>query len=140
MFPSVPELSELQDKDIDNDLLPPQLRCMVRLAGVRETAKLLGAWGGTRRHIPKQPTADTKICQVVSLDAACHLATHFGGQRIEVPQSNRLLDQARDKRTRSAAAMGASNHDLAYAYGLTSRTIKKICRCCRETYSGGVGQ
>lgn len=117
---------------IDERLLPPQLRTLVKLIGVAETLRLLAARGGVPTYIAQDPeqSALREFLQRESVEILCG---HFGREVIDLPKADKLLAQIRNHYIREARRHGTkSGRQLARELGLSWRMIKIICAEGRE--------
>lgn len=108
---------------VDPRLLPPQLRALVEAIGPASTVRLLKALGGQRIRIAQDP----ELCQALRphldgehIAALCRL---WGGQRLELPKHDKIVEQLRNARIRADTR---TLREIAGDYGLTRRWIIAI--------------
>lgn len=119
--------TKLTQEQVEVTSLPPQMRRLISLLGFDATVKLLRARGGRRVWVPKTATADRILAPVIGQRALKVLVTHYGGEMIELPGSNKLLIQARNRKLLARRAEGASYADLAEEFGLSRRWVIALC-------------
>lgn len=116
------------DLDLVNpDLLPPQVRELVRLIGLPQTLALLKARGGRPLAVPVHPHHCTALCGVLSREALAALCEEHGGTTLDLPKADKVHLQLRNHYIAEARAAGTkSGRQLAAELGLTWRQIKYI--------------
>lgn len=111
---------------VDEKLLTPMLRRLVRCIGLPATLKLLDKRGGLPLEIPKRGRASVILVGLIGVDHAELLAVEFaGGDAITLPMSDKIHAQIRNLAIRSEKA-ACSYSALATRYGLTRRQIVNI--------------
>lgn len=126
---------EVEDKLdlVDPDLLPPQIRCLVKLIGMSDTLALLRARGGRPTYIPASPDPTSALAAVVNREALAILCEHYGPDTIDLPKADKVLKQLRNHYVIEATRQGAkSGRKLAAELNLSWRMIKKIKAQARE--------
>lgn len=117
---------------IDERLLPPQLRTLVKVLGVAETLRLLQARGGVPTYIAQNPE-QSALREILSPQALEALCAQFGREVIDLPKPDKLLAQIRNHYIREVRRRGTkSGRQLARELGLSWRMIKIICAEGRE--------
>lgn len=109
--------------------LPIVLEEIKAVAGEAAALKLAAEAGGTRRYVPKRPSAGGCLAQLVGLDAAIVIARLYGGEQIEIPMA------AQWSRLREAAALvaeGLSEAKIARRMRMTERNVRYIKAKLRE--------
>lgn len=84
-------------------------------------AKLITAWGGTRRLIPIRPGPSHELVRLVGMEAALVLAELRGGQEIQIPRGVGLGA----KKAEILRAAGSAR-TVAAAVGCTQRFVEKV--------------
>ena len=97
---------------------------IIELIGKEKTLLLERTFGGQRKYIASQPTAESSIVAVIGMDAAQELAARFGGMLLYIPQS--LASKCRNQEIRLAVWAGEHKQIIGKRYGLVERTIRKI--------------
>lgn len=110
---------------VDPTLLPPQIRLFVVVIGLPETVKLLKARGGTTLRIPKVADKSDVLPQILSIDAVNKLCSAMPGKILQLPKSDKILMQIRNKAIR-LERQSVSAAQLALKYSLTRRQIINI--------------
>lgn len=112
---------------VDEQLLPPQIRMLVREIGMAATLQLLEARGGTPYRIPKNPDRAQVLRDVgLSSKAIERLCEAFGDHLLDVPMPTKVRNQLRDMAIRAERAAGRSGAQVARRYGLTRRRVVQI--------------
>lgn len=112
---------------IDADLLPPQIRELVRLIGLPETLRLLDARGGLPTYIPRRADGPTDLEEILTRDAIRQLAGQWPGERIDVPKADKIRAQVRNQYINESLSRGLkSGPQLARELGLSYRWVKAI--------------
>jgi hypothetical protein len=114
-----------QAQVIDEQLLTPLLKRLVRCIGLPAALQLLRARGGTRLKIAQRgsPILDA----IVGPEATAQLLAEFGGTaEITLPMPDKVLAQIRDRQIVAEHADGVSLMELALRYQLTTRSIQMI--------------
>lgn len=113
--------------DIDERLLTPMLKRLIRRLGVAKTLTLLRARGGVPLKLPMQP--EGLLAELLGRDAVAALIEEFGpGERVTMPMVDKIDAQIRDAAIRAEHRNGDSLADLALRYRLTMRQVQNICR------------
>jgi len=119
--------SDLDIHLVDEQLLPPQIRMLVREIGMAETLRLLEARGGTPYRIPKHPERARVLRDMgLSSKAIERLCDAFGDHLLDVPMPTKVRNQLRDIAIRAERAAGRSGAQVARRYGLTRRRVVQI--------------
>lgn len=103
--------------------LPGMLGELARRGFGGEALKLANAWGGTKRYIPKAPTADSEICKIISLEAALVLAEAYGNRHHDIPMAAGVGNK---KAALRRVATEAGNTAAARAVGCTARYVRMV--------------
>ena len=119
--------SGIKREQVEVSSLPPQMRRLIALLGFEATVKLLRARGGRRVWVPNTASADRVLAPVIGLRALKTLVAHYGGEMIELPGSDKILIQARNRMLLARRAEGASYADLAEEFGLSRRWVIALC-------------
>jgi len=106
---------------VDPDLLPPQIRLFVQLIGLPDTITLLDARGGTFIRIPFT-AQDSQLAKIIGLESAIILSHALGGEKKELPKSDKILTQIRNDAIRTAR-QHMSAAEVARKFGLTRRHV-----------------
>lgn len=117
---------------VNPELLPPQVRMLVRLIGLPQTLRLLEARGGIPTYIPMQPGHATELHKIISAEALAALArSDLAGKTIELPKSDKIRLQIRNHAIRNARReMSAAS--TARMFGLTRRQVINVNNAGRE--------
>lgn len=119
----------LEHADINERLLPPQLRRLVGAIGVAGTVKLLRARGGTRLWLPQRGEASEILVELLGRTLAAQLVDAFPGERVlSLPKLDKISAQMRDSAIRAEHAEGVSYAVLALRYDLTERQVLNIVK------------
>jgi hypothetical protein len=82
-------------------------------------------YAGSRMYIPRHPTEDHPIAHLIGLQAAKKLSAEFAGHPILITRS--LLVRQRNSAIRDERGWGLPPRVVAKRYGLTARSVRKIC-------------
>jgi hypothetical protein len=114
------------DFAVDESLLPPQARRLVRGIGFPATLKLLRARGGTRIRMPRRGENSQLLVDLVGTEAADQVVKLFPDQEfVLLPKCDKLVAQMRDAEIR-ARRPHMTLQALALEYDLTIRWIIAI--------------
>jgi hypothetical protein len=112
---------------IDERLLTPMLKRLIRCLGVAKTLVLLRARGGIPVKLPQ--SADGFLAEMLGVQELAALLAEFGpGSRITLPVVDKIDAQIRDAAIRMEHARGDSLADIALRYKMTMRHVQNICR------------
>lgn len=107
---------------IDESLLPPLLRQIVRAIGAPLALSLVRSRGGTRLHLADGPL----LRDLIGPDATRALLTAFAGrQEITLPKADKIIAQLRNHAIRAEAG-GKSLMQQALEHDLTTRQVQNI--------------
>ena len=81
---------------------------------------------GSRMYIPRDLTPDHPIARLIGYEGAKKLSAEFGCLLFPVTRS--LLIRERNDAIRRERVLGAPRGKVAAAYGLSARTIRRICQ------------
>lgn len=114
---------------LDERLLPPQIRRLIRAIGVADTLTVLQALGGTRLTVPKGRLRAQR-CRVLQpligpAQAKALYAEFAGVKDIHLPKADKMLMQVRNAALK-ADSRTASVRTLALRYKLTERQVQYI--------------
>ncbi|HEY9200743.1 MAG TPA: hypothetical protein VIQ81_04015 [Gammaproteobacteria bacterium] len=110
---------------VDECLLPPQTRELVKIIDLPDTIKLLEAYGGQRVWIPLGKSHDTYLHKTISHESVMKLASsQYAGQRLTLPKADKILSQIRNLHIQSSPNVPKSV--LARQYNLTVRQVQRI--------------
>lgn len=111
---------------IDERLLTPMLRRLVRSIGLPHTLTLLAKRGGLPLEVPRRGRSSVILVDLIGAAAADCLAEEFAGtDAITLPMADKLHAQIRNRAIRAERSR-ASLSALASRYGLTRRQIVNI--------------
>jgi len=111
---------------IDERLLTPMLRRLVRSIGLPNTLTLLAKRGGLPLEVPRRGRSSYILVELIGETAADLLAEEFAGtEAITLPMADKLHAQIRNRAIRAERST-ASLSALASRYGLTRRQIVNI--------------
>jgi hypothetical protein len=88
--------------------------------------RLQTRYAGGRMYIPRCPTKAHPIARLIGLSAAKKLSAEFSGHPILITRS--LLVRQRNSAIRDERGWGLPPAVVARRYGLTARTVRKICQ------------
>lgn len=114
--------------------LPPQIRVLVQVIGLRATLALLQARGGTPYTVPIDGGRSRVLCEIIGAHAAEKLSARFKQRTLSLPKLDKAVKQIRDRRIRQDHAQGVSLSELAFRYRLTTRHISNIVQQQREDH------
>jgi hypothetical protein len=98
------------------DGLSSHLKSLLGQAGF---VKLCQAFGGTRAHVPKSPTAECRLARAIGIEAARKMADAFGGNSLRIPLAR--VDRALHYREQ-----GLSHADIARKLGITENGVLRL--------------
>lgn len=111
---------------IDEKLLTPMLRRLVRSIGLPLTLRLLERRGGLPLEVPRRGRSSSLLVDAIGADAAERLAVEFADvDVVTLPMADKLHSQIRDRAIR-AERSERSLSELALRYGLSRRQIVNI--------------
>lgn len=122
---------------IDERMLPPQLRRIVRAIGVSSAFVLLRWRGGRRLKLPRD-SQRSELAEIIGANALDALIAEFGAHEIlTLPKVDKMILQLRDVQicAEYASGSGKSIPELAGLYGLTARHILNILCAGRDAKS-----
>ena len=93
---------------------------LIELLGPQDFIRLVEAYGGERRYIPKSETG-TEIAGKLGEEVASRLAKRFGGDEISIPL-------ARAFRARHYRAADLNNREIAKRLGISVNGVEKLFR------------
>ena len=93
---------------------------LIELLGPQDFIRLVEAYGGERRYIPKSETG-TEIAGKLGEEVASRLAKRFGGDEISIPL-------ARAFRARHYRADRLNNREIAKRLGISVNGVEKLFR------------
>lgn len=106
---------------VDPKLLPPQIRAFIQIIGLPDTITLLENKGGTFIRIPFEAKG-SQLENIVGYASASKLCEAMGGEKKELPKSDKILTQLRNHAIRNARkSMSAS--EVALKFNLTRRHV-----------------
>lgn len=109
---------------IDERLLTPKLRFLVRSIGLPDTVKLLQVRGGTSFRFPINAPG-TLLTDIVGLQAASKLCKDFGGKTWDLPKCDQILIKLRNIAVRKARETKSAS-EVALMFDLTRRHVINI--------------
>lgn len=107
----------------DISSFPGILGFLARAGMADQAVKLADAWGGSKRYIPKVPTANSAICKIISLEAALVLAEAYGSRHNDIPMGAGVGNKKAALR-HVAAEVGSAA--AARAFGCTTRYVRMV--------------
>ncbi len=110
---------------VETRLLPPMMRALIEVLGFDSTVALLRARGGQRVHVPL--SASRWMIDLVGEQGAFKLCHKYGGQELDLPKHDKIVQQLRDKKIRDERNKHSLN-ELAAKHNLTRRQIQNIVR------------
>ena len=113
-------------ESVNADMLPPQVRRLVKVIGLPDTLTLLKQRGGTRLTLPVRPELAVELPKLIPADSVRKICnSELAGQRLDLPKSDKIMVQLRNQAI--LAEKGKSTkRETAQRYGLTTRMIKLI--------------
>lgn len=110
----------------------PLIDQLIQLVGEDLTIRLLRAYGGQQKNIPRQPLPEHWLTTLLGLEAASLLCFRFGGDRLQLPRGLRLLNKIRDQRICDRRAEGRTIAELVAEFDLTKRRIYQVLSANRQ--------
>lgn len=106
---------------------PRGLKDIALLIGAKKASDLGDAVGGVETYIPKHPTPDHSLAEVVGLEALKVLAREYGGQTLVIPRGVH-------KNLKKAMILDAegSRKQVALRLGCTARYVQKVVNDARS--------
>ena len=93
---------------------------LIELLGAEDFIRLVEAYGGERRYVPKSETG-TEIAGKLGEEVARRLSKRFGGDEISIPL-------ARTFRARHYRAAEMNNREIAKRLGISVNGVEKLFR------------
>lgn len=120
-------MTESEAISIDERLLPPQLRLLMRAIGAAQSLKLLRKRGGIRLQMPKGAHQRCPVLEeILGADDAAKVIQAFAGrQEIFLPKADKMVAQLRNLVIR-AEASSKSLMQQALEHDLTTRQVWNI--------------
>ena len=106
--------------------LPASILSMVQVIGISAALSLVRERGGIRLYVPLAAHADHPISEMIGIERMQDLVRVYGGEEVEIPRCASALKAQRDHEIGERHDAGASQTELARAYQMTERNIKKI--------------
>ncbi len=109
--------------------LPQLLADIARLVGVEAAVKIGCQWGGGELYLPVTLTEDKGVVEVIGLEAATKLATHYGqswGVKLQIPST-----MGRFHRRMTAIKLlksGCSLREVALTVGMGRSSVQVLRR------------
>lgn len=111
---------------INTDLLPAALRELVRVLGEATAFRLVERRGGGRLIVPKKVHPDHRLMDELGLKAFADLVAGYGGEVLDLPKYDSVVQQLRHQRVRKLRGEGHSLDRVAVLSGYTRRHVINI--------------
>ncbi len=118
-------MQAIQDNAACSDL-PESLTDMAAILGISGTLEIVKAYGGTRLFVPKQMGVQHHLANLLGIEQARRLSSHFGGESLTIPRMAHAMRTRRNREIIRRYDAGDSTRVLAQAYHLTDRQIYTI--------------
>ncbi len=106
--------------------LPESMRDLLRFVPLSAVLAITDAYGGTRLYIPLHPQPDSGLGHLIGMGDARALASNVGGCDLEIPRLDKVRQRARHAAVLDGLARGASQRDVARAFNMTTRNVRRI--------------
>lgn len=120
-------ISDAELEAVNADLLPPQMRRLVRLIGMAATLTLLEKRGGVTLRIPINADEAVVLQGILPMAAIVQLCEALGGQRLELPKIDKIVKQLRNLAMQNERKL-LSAAQVALKYDLCRRQVINICK------------
>ena len=110
------------------DNLPSSLKKIADVISLKDTLKLVHAYGGLRIFVPRKLHVQHKLVILLGLEQAQRLSHHFGGKTLTVARAVQLSRHARNLEILRRYDAGANIPQLARENELTERRIYEILK------------
>lgn len=108
---------------LDEKILPPLVRDIVKVIGLADTLKLVDHYGGTTMRVPVKFKPDHLLCKIIGPASTVKLVEVFTGEALEIAKCDQAM---RVIRNRLIVESDKIQKDLAREWGLTERQIRNI--------------
>lgn len=119
----------------DISLFPGILGVLAHAGFVDDARKLADAWGGIKHYIPAHPKVSSRICKVISLDAAKVTAELYGGQSHDIPRMRASVGPLSDVKRRLRLLDHLPTTKAAIEAGCSARYVRMV----RRQWQGNIG-
>ena len=99
---------------------------LLNVISFEQLRSLQHRYQGSRMYVPQVIGPDHPIARLIGYEGAKKLSAEFGGLLFPVTKS--LLIRERNDAIRRERILGAPRSKVAAAYGLSARTIRRICQ------------
>lgn len=124
-------------KCLNTNLLPPQLRTLIRVMGEAAALELVAHRGGTQLTVPARVRRDHWLYDVVGHTAFAALVAECAGITMELPKYDKVLQQHRHQRVHALAREGWTQGEIAVETNYTRRHVITICQAEAEAAAAG---
>lgn len=111
---------------VNVDLLPPQLRELVRVVGDAAAFRLVEHRGGVALSVPKRVSPDHMLAELLGPVAFAQLVEAWGGEVLQLPKNDSVLRQLRHQRVHTLLLQRYTIRDVALKTNYTARQVINI--------------
>jgi hypothetical protein len=115
----------------DLSLFPGILGVLARSGFVDDALKLARTWGGTKRYVPEAPCSTSRICRIISLEAALALVPAYGGSSHDIPNMGGKAGPLSKVKQRLKRFDHLPTTDAAREAGCTARYVRMVRKAWR---------
>lgn len=113
--------------DLPPAMIPPRLHEIAEFCGQKTAWLLLQHFPGVHLHVPKRPSPEHKLAEILGMLAFSKLCEQYGNELLTIPRAAAAIRAARNQRILADFAAGKSQAAIAIQYGLTERQVNTIC-------------
>lgn len=124
-------------KHVNLQLLPPQLRMLVRIMGEQPAFKLVEVRGGTPIVVPVKVSPDHWLMDIVGPQAFAALVNEMAGMTTDLPKADAIFRQWRHQRVHALVGGRMTDAEIALATGYTRRHVINIRQAEAEHAAAG---
>jgi hypothetical protein len=111
---------------INVDLLPPNLRRLVRVLGNKLAFALCKARGGTPIRVPQRASVEHWLHELVGHRGMSQLVEAWGGEYLDVPKLDKVMMQWQHQEVHALLRNGLGATEVALRTGYTKRHVLNI--------------
>lgn len=112
--------------EVDFSLYPETMQRLAKYIGELGVRLLVHEFRGQRLYIPKHPTEDHFLVEIIGFEALEKLSFAMGGLYISIPLCKRISNQSRNNRIKKHRQEGWSFPALISHYNLSASSLKLI--------------
>lgn len=116
---------ELRAETLNQALLPPILRELSELIGLRSALALAQAYPGVAVYIPSRPHKGHHLAALVGYEQLVKLSEVYGQESLKLP--NTVVRKLKHQVVHDMRSQGKSARKAALATGYTERRVQQIC-------------